>query len=72
MPLFCQCGQPAFVRDVMNNPYPENPNPCRECYWKMVQVRHERAVKGIGSTISSDLKGGTYVEPKRTQTSPVR
>jgi hypothetical protein len=44
--LLCSCGEVAFVRDVINNPFPDNPTPCRLCYFKMVQVRNQRAIDG--------------------------
>jgi hypothetical protein len=36
---FCTCGEIAFVKDLTNNPRPENPTPCFKHYLEICELR---------------------------------
>lgn len=38
----CSCGKIAFVRDVINNPTPDNPTPCRIHFLEIIKLRNEK------------------------------
>ncbi len=44
--LKCKCGKYAFVKDVLENPFPDNPNPCLDCYLKVCDVRNKNIRNG--------------------------
>lgn len=45
--MMCVCGKIAFVQQVVNNPRPENPTPCRGHYLEIVEIRKNRALEGV-------------------------
>ena len=43
---FCTCGEIAFVKDLTNNPRPENPTPCFTHYLEIVVIRKHQNFEG--------------------------
>jgi hypothetical protein len=39
---FCTCGEIAFVKDLTNNPRPENPTPCFKHYLEIIEIRKKQ------------------------------
>jgi hypothetical protein len=44
-PMMCSCGEIAFVCEIVNNPRPENPTPCRAHYLEIVEIRKKQILE---------------------------
>jgi hypothetical protein len=45
--LFCHCGEIAFITGLINNPRPEEPNPCYEHFLEVVEIRKQQMREAI-------------------------